>query len=83
MNDQDLSHLAVLSASEGEEHVAQSLLRETAGSATELGTDDRVPGRLLGRQAKYERIGADPYVIASEISQQISSHQSCCRGKLG
>ena len=83
MYDQDLSHWAVLSASKGEEHVAQSLLREMAGSATESGTDDRVPGRLLGRQAKYERIRADPYVIASEISQQISSHQSCCKVKFG
>ena len=83
MNDQDFSHLAVLSASEGEEHVAEVLLRETAGSATESGTDGRVPGRLLGRQAEYERIGADPYVIASEISQQIYSHQSCCKVKFG
>ena len=67
MIDQDLSHWAVLSSSDGEEHVAQSLLRETAGSATESGTNGRVPGRLLGRQAEYERIGADPYVIRSEI----------------
>ena len=73
MNDQDFSHLAVLSSSEGEEHVAEVLLRETAGSATEAGTDNRVPGRLLGRQAEYEKIGADAYVIESEFHDKFFS----------
>ena len=73
MNDQDFSHLAVLSASDGEEHVAEVLLRETAGSATEAGTDNRVPGRLLGRQAEYEKIGADAYVIESEFHDKFFS----------
>ncbi len=51
---------------EGEFHMAEALTHEAAGLGAGLCTDDRVPGRLLGRQAEYERLGAEPNIIRSE-----------------
>ena len=38
------------------------------GLGRESDTDHSVPGRLRGRQDKYEEIGAEPYIVASEFS---------------
>ena len=66
VDDRDLSHVAELAVSEGEEHVSVAVGKEAAGLGAELSTDDRVPGRLLGRQEVYDRIGAEPYIVRSE-----------------
>ena len=52
---------------EGGECVADLLTTEVGGVGREAGTDCSVPGRLRGRQAKYEEIGAEPYIVASEF----------------
>ena len=67
MDDRKFSHMEDLTVGEGEEHVAEALTQEVAGLGVGQGTDDRVPGRLLGRQAEYEKIGAEPYIIRSEF----------------
>ena len=66
VEDRDLTHLAELAVGVGEEQVAVSVRKEAAGLGAELSTDDRVPGRLLGRQEVYERIGAEPYIVRSK-----------------
>ena len=66
-DDRDLTHVAELAVGVGEEHVAVSVRKEAAGLGAELSTDDRVPGRLLGRQEVYERIGAEPYIVRSKF----------------
>lgn len=75
-DDRDLSHVAELVVSDGEEHVAVSIGKEAAGLGAELSTDDRVPGRLLGRQEVYDRIGAEPYIVRSEF--QMMNLSDCC-----
>ena len=67
MEDSVFSYLGDLTVGEGEEHVAKALTQEAAGLGVGQGTDDRVPGRLLGRQAEYEKIGAEPYIFRSEF----------------
>ena len=67
MEDSVFSYLGDLTVGEGEEHVGEALTQEAAGLGVGQGTDDRVPGRLLGRQAEYEKIGAEPYIFRSEF----------------
>ena len=90
--DRDLSHVAVLAVSAGEEHVAAAISKEAeglgAGLGARLSTDDRVPGRLLGRQEVYSRIGAEPYIVRSEFAILCTSSNLAfmalpCRVKYG
>jgi hypothetical protein len=69
MSEKDLSHLAEVEVVEGEEHVTDSLAPELGGRVPRQGqdTDLRVPGRLLGRDQEYEKIGAEPYIVRSEF----------------
>ena len=80
MEDSVFSYLGDLTVGEGEEHVAKALTQEAAGLGVGQGTDDRVPGRLLGRQAEYEKIGADPYIFRSEFLVSFALHP--CRAIL-
>ena len=47
--------------------MADMLSPELGGLSRESDTNHSVPGRLRGRQAKYEEIGAEPYIVASEF----------------
>ena len=58
---------ADLLVSEGEEHVADMLGHEVGGLGSELVTDSSVPGRLRGRHKEYEKLGAEPYIVESEL----------------
>ena len=61
-----MKRLAVLAEMEakGEElHVPLGLANNAQYSGKTLVTDSRVPGRLLGKQAVYIEIGAEPYVV--------------------
>ena len=58
---------ADLLVSEGEEHVADMLGPEVGGLGSELVTDSSVPGRLRGRHKEYEKLGAEPYIVESEL----------------
>ena len=68
MDDCDFTHLGDLIVGKDEEHVAQTLSQEAVGLGVGQGTDDRVPGRLRGLHAEYEKIGAEPYIIRSEFN---------------
>jgi hypothetical protein len=54
-----LEKWADMRACKGEEHLPELLQIERK----ELVTDGRVPGRLLGHEASYEAIGAEPYIV--------------------
>ena len=60
-------HFADLLVTEGEEHVADMLGHEVGGLGSELVTDSSVPGRLRGRHKEYEKLGAEPYIVESEL----------------
>ena len=60
-------HFADLLVTEGEEHVADMLGPEVEGVGRELVTDSTVPGRLRGRHKEYEKLGAEPYIVESEL----------------
>ena len=68
MDDVSCSAFADILSGEDEKHVADLLAPEMGGLGRELDTDYSVPGRLRGRQAKYEEIGAEQYIVASEFS---------------
>ena len=59
-----LQSWSLVEPGEGEEFVlsGEGAFREVSGSGV---TDNKVPGRLLGRQAAFERIGAEEYVLAT------------------
>ena len=64
----DLEPFAHFELYEGEDHVPLLLLNEKQSSGSDtalLATDTRVPGRLLGRHAVYEDIGAHEYIVES------------------
>jgi hypothetical protein len=63
-----LSAFSVLQAVQGEEHVPFLLSNEAEYSGKSLSTDTRVPGRVLGHQAVYTRLGADPYIVETVTS---------------
>ena len=58
---------ADLLVTEGEEHVADVLGPEVGSLGSELATDSCVPGRLRGRHKEYEKLGAEPYIVESEL----------------
>ena len=59
----DLSPFSAWSCAEGEEHIPQLLMNEDEESSNvNLATDCRVPGRIKGRHAVYQEVGADPYI---------------------
>ena len=60
-------HFAHLLVTEGEEHVADMLGPEVGGVGRELVTDSTVPVRLRGRHKEYEKLGAEPYIVESEL----------------
>ena len=68
MDDVSCSAFADILFREDEKHVADLLAPEMGGLGRESDTDRSVPGRLRGRQDKYEEIGAEPYIVASEFS---------------
>ena len=59
----DLTPFSVWSCAEGEEYIPQLLMNEDEESSNvNLATDCRVPGRIKGRHAVYQEVGADPYI---------------------
>ena len=59
----DLTPFSVWSCAEGEEHIPQLLMNEEEEvTNVNLATDCRVPGRIKGRHAVYQEVGADPYI---------------------
>ena len=58
--DEDLIGLGLRSGEEGEEHLLKDLAHF---KDPPLNTQAAVPGRLLGRQAIYESMGAEKYVV--------------------
>ena len=72
MEEKSFCNFADIGVVEGEEHVADIMAPESGGHVSVLSTDDRVPGRLLGRHREYEKIGAEPYIVRSESNWHIS-----------
>ena len=60
---EELAVLAEMDAKGEELHVPLGLANSAQYAGKTLITDSRVPGRLLGKQAVYEEIGAEPYVV--------------------
>lgn len=65
---EELAVLAEVEAKGEELHVPLAMANHAQYSGKTLVTDSRVPGRLLGKQALYESIGAEPYVIETVAS---------------
>ena len=67
MEEDSCSAFADILFREDKKHVADLLAPEMGGLGRKFNTDFSVPGRLRGRQDKYEEIGAEPYIVASEF----------------